>query len=146
MKDLCHVQVGSTSFAVKPEYSNINSIVGKGSYGVVVSTTHNKTHEKVAIKKIILDFDDETDLKHALREIRLLRYLKEHDNIVTLKDLSSFNEHAEIYIYMDKLDSDLHRVIQSKQSLTGEHHRYFMYQILKAVELMHDQNMIHRDL
>lgn len=89
---------------------------------------------------------DVQDAKLVLREVRLMRYLSAHRKIITIKDLSYDEEHDHLYIYMELLDSDLHRVIQSKQVLSDEHNRYFMYQILRALRYMHKQNIIHRDL
>ena len=104
------------------------------------------THQKVAIKKISHATKAEQEAKHALREIRLMRYLGVHDNIMTLKGLSMREKSDELYIVMEYADTDLHRVIQSKQLLTEEHRQYFIFQILRAVEFIHKHNVIHRDL
>ena len=47
---------------------------------------------------------------------------------------------------MDLMDSDLHRIIQSPQTLTDAHNRYFMYQLVRGVIYIHAQGIIHRDL
>jgi len=86
------------------------------------------------------------DAKHVLREVRLMRYLGVHDNIITLRGLSMRDCDDELYIVMELLDSDLHRIIQSSQSLSDAHHRYFMYQLLRGVNYLHKHNVIHRDL
>ena len=52
------------------------------------------------------------DAKHVLREVRLMRYLGVHDNIITLRGLSMRDCDDELYIVMELLDSDLHRIIQ----------------------------------
>ena len=75
-----------------------------------------------------------------------MRYLGIHDNIITLKGLSMREADDELYIVMELLDSDLHRIIQSSQSLSDAHHRYFMFQLLKGVNYLHQHNVIHRDL
>ena len=66
-------------------YSPIKAI-GKGAYGVVCSARHEGTKEKVAIKKITNAFENLTDAKRTLREVKLLRHLK-HDNIIAVKDI-----------------------------------------------------------
>lgn len=43
-------------------------------------------------------------------------------------------------------DTDLHYIIHSKQPLTDEHHKYFLYQILKGVHAIHRGHVLHRDL
>lgn len=47
---------------------------------------------------------------------------------------------------LEQMDCDLHRVIQSKQSLSLRHHKFFLRQILEAVKAMHDIGVFHRDL
>ena len=44
------------------------------------------------------------------------------------------------------MESDLHRIIYSKQELSEEHVRYFLYQILRGLKYIHSANVIHRDL
>lgn len=63
------------------------------------------------------------------------RYLGSHPNIVSLEDLFVSEHYDELYIVMELLDSDLHRIIQSPQALGDAHHRYFMFQLLKGVKV-----------
>ena len=63
------------------------------------------------------------------------RYLGSHPNIVSLEDLFVCEHYDELYIVMELLDSDLHRIIQSPQALGDAHHRYFMFQLLKGVKV-----------
>ena len=44
------------------------------------------------------------------------------------------------------METDLHRVIYSKQELTDEHIQYFIYQILRGTLYIHSSNVVHRDL
>jgi serine/threonine protein kinase len=60
-------------------------MIGTGSYGAVIDAQDTLTNRKVAIKKIS-NIMDEIDLKRALREIMILKYLK-HDNIIELYDV-----------------------------------------------------------
>eukprot|EP00752_Nemacystus_decipiens_P018401 g16504.t1 len=133
-------------FNVGPRFSNFK-VVGKGSFGEVCSALDSHQGKRVAIKKIFPMSRDVVSAKHALREIRLMRYLEPHPNIVSLEDLL-VNEHQdELYIVMELLDCDLHYVInKSNQPLDDVHHRYFMFQILKGVKFLHDNRVIHRDL
>lgn len=121
--------------------------MGSGAYGTVASFKDPVTGEKFAVKKIQNAFDDLIDAKRILREIRLLRHFN-HENIIRILDMYPPNgvEFEDIYIVTDLMETDLHRVIYSKQQLTDEHAQYFVYQILRGLKYLHSANVIHRDL
>ncbi|KAE9026950.1 hypothetical protein PF011_g2304 [Phytophthora fragariae] len=137
--------INGCSFNVDPKYQPIDAI-GQGSYGVVCSVRNSETDEKLAIKKITPMAGDEWDATHTLREIRLMRCLGAHENIISLKDLSMCKEKDELYMMMELADTDLHRLIQSSCPLTEGHIRVIMYQVLSGVKAMHDNGVLHRDL
>ncbi|XP_042046314.1 mitogen-activated protein kinase homolog MMK2-like isoform X1 [Salvia splendens] len=122
--------------------------VGRGAYGIVCAAVNSETREEVAIKKIGNAFDNRIDAKRTLREIKLLRHMN-HDNVIAIKDIirppqkESFND---VYIVYELMDTDLHHVIQSNQTLTDYHFRYFLYQILRGLKYVHSANVLHRDL
>ncbi|KAL8023040.1 putative protein kinase domain, WW domain, protein kinase-like domain superfamily [Plasmopara halstedii] len=137
--------INGCSFNVDPKYHPIDAI-GHGSYGVVCSVRNTETNEKLAIKKITPMAGDEWDATHTLREIRLMRCLGAHENIISLKDLSMCKDKDELYMMMELADTDLHRLIQSSCPLTEGHIRVIMYQVLSGVKAMHDNGVLHRDL
>lgn len=47
---------------------------------------------------------------------------------------------------MELMDCDLHRIIQSKQTLTDQHFKCFIRQILEGIKAMHSIGVLHRDL
>jgi len=102
----------------------------------------------VAIKKIPNAFDDLIDAKRIVREIRLLKFF-DHENIISLVDIVKPDARTgfpDIYIISDLMETDLHRVIYSRQELTDEHIQYFVYQALRGLLYMHTANVMHRDL
>ena len=60
--------------------------IGIGAYGVVCSAIHNKSRDKVAIKKIPRVFEALTIAKRTFREIKILKHFK-HDNIICIREI-----------------------------------------------------------
>jgi len=139
--------VNACRFLVDVKYAPLKPL-GRGAYGVVCSALDQVSNRKVAIKKVVNAFDDLIDAKRILREVKMLRHFK-HENVIGLRDLipppdeEPFND---IYIVLDFMETDLHKIIYSKNELTDEHIQYFLYQILKGMKYIHSANVIHRDL
>ncbi|EME29572.1 Extracellular signal-regulated kinase 1 [Galdieria sulphuraria] len=131
-----------------PERFKLLRPIGHGAYGIVCSAKDQVTGELAAIKKITKCFDHTTDARRILREVKLLRHFK-HENIIGLKQIlrpSSFEAFEDVYLVTELMETDLHQIIVSKQSLTEEHFQYFIYQILRALKYVHSADVLHRDL
>ncbi|KAJ1607632.1 putative MAPK [Cryptosporidium canis] len=130
-----------------PEHYKYIKKVGSGAYGCVASFYDKSRGSYIAVKKVFDAFQDLIDAKRILREIKLLRQLN-HENILGIIDLlpPESPNFEDIYIVTQLMETDLHRVIYSKQTLTNEHIQYFMYQILRGLSYLHKVNIIHRDL
>ncbi len=48
---------------------------------------------------------------------------------VDLQTPKSFADFKDVYIIFDLMDTDMHHVIYSRQRLSEEHIKYFMYQV-----------------
>jgi len=138
-------EVYGTTFNVDPRYTFCKAL-GKGAYGVVCSAKDSVNNRKVAIKKICPMAKSVYDAKHTLREIRLLRHCGQHPNVITLLDLMVDEANDELYIGMECMDTDLHRIIQSSQKLSISHHKHFMYQLILGIDFLHSHGILHRDL
>jgi mitogen-activated protein kinase 1/3 len=91
---------------------------------------------KVAIKKVPNAFEDLIDAKRILREIKLLKYF-DHENIISLLDVPRPETRVgynDIYIVTDLMETDLHRVIYSKQVLKNKI-KLFIYIIIFYIYL-----------
>lgn len=44
------------------------------------------------------------------------------------------------------METDLHRIIYSRQPLSIDHIQYFIYQLLRGLKYIHSANVLHRDL
>merc|ERR1712127_942240 len=76
---------GSAIFDVGKEYT-IRKLVGQGAFGCVVAA-ERANGEKVAIKKVANTGSDKTATKRLLRELRFLRHLRGHPNVITVEDV-----------------------------------------------------------
>lgn len=123
-------------------------LLGKGSYGAVCSATHIPSGKKVAIKKMEGVFEDETDCKRILREVKLLRRMK-HPYVVELFDVIEPNDRDgfdTLYIVLEFAESDLKKVIKSAIHLQLLHIKTVVYNIICAVKYIHSADVLHRDL
>ncbi|KAK7087672.1 uncharacterized protein [Littorina saxatilis] len=151
--DLIRKNLAKRSLQVKFDLDNTGyqpiEKIGIGAYGVVCSAIYKKTSDKVAIKKIPCVFDALAVAKRTYREIKILKHFK-HDNIIAIREIlkpkESYHDFQDVYVVFDLMESDLHRIIYSKQPLTEEHIRYFLYQILRGLKYIHSANVVHRDL
>ncbi|KAF1325655.1 Cmgc/mapk protein kinase, partial [Globisporangium splendens] len=136
-----------TVFDVPKKYHLIK-VVGSGTYGEVIAASDVESGTTVAIKKITNAFAELPDTKRLLRELCLLRQLA-HPNLIRLYDVLRPERLCyleDIYLVTDLMETDLHRVIHSTQTLTDEHVAYFMRQILRALAYLHSADILHRDL
>jgi len=146
-------KIRNTTFVVDPQYDIIKAI-GLGAYGLVCSAKDTEKNRYCAIKKIPKLFDDLIDGKRVLRELKIMRHLGRHPNIVELFDVlqpcedtpRELETFTDVYVVAALMDTDLHLILKSKQKLTFEHHAYFVYQMLRGTAYVHSAGVIHRDL
>ena len=139
--------VSGINFKIDERYK-VKKRSGIGSYSIVCSCYDKKESRNVAIKKISNAFDDINDARRIFREMKLLRYFN-HDNIIPLLDIQKPDNktgYNDVYIITELMETDLHRVIYSRQELSDEHIQYFIYQILRGVLFLHSAGVVHRDL
>lgn len=137
-------EIRTTKFTVPTRYMPLKRRpIGSGAYGMVIAARDTVAGEDVAIKKISNVFADLLNAKRTLREIMLLRRF-EHESILTCMDV--FDEGEDIYIVSDLMETDLQRIISSKQDLSDEHCQFFLWQALRGLKYVHSSSVIHRDL
>lgn len=130
----------------------LTSKIGRGSHGLICSSTYSETNEEttVAIKKIPNAFANKQSCKRTLRELKLLRHLRGHPNIVWLfdTDIVFYPNGAlnGVYLYEELMECDLYQILRSGQHLEDSHFQSFIYQILCALKYIHSADVLHCDL
>ncbi|XP_045363873.2 cyclin-dependent kinase-like 3 isoform X4 [Camelus bactrianus] len=117
--------------------------VGEGSYGTVMKCKHKDTGQIVAIK-IFYEKPEKSVNKIAAREIKFLKQFH-HENLVNLIEV--FRQKRKIHVVFEFID---HTVLDELQhychGLESKRLRKYLFQILRAIEYLHNNNIIHRDI
>ncbi len=133
--------------SARRDYTNIK-LIGSGAYSVVARAVETASGETVAIKRIAEVFYDAQEAKKVLREIRLLRDFA-HPNVISLRSLAkpaNMETFDDIFMVTEFMESDLRKIIKSKQPLEAEKVRSFMAQLCAGLTHVHAISGIHRDL
>jgi len=136
-----------TDWEVGKDYE-CQKLLGSGSYGSVAMAIHKPTKTKVAIKKMEGVFEDETDCKRILREVKILRRM-DHPYVVKLFDIiepKDYDTFDALYIVLEYAESDLKKVVKSAIHLQLLHIKTVTYNLLCAVKYIHSCHVLHRDL
>lgn len=107
-------------------------------------------YQIVAIKKVKNIFENDIYAHRILREIRLLRILKGHKNIIKLKGImrpSNVKDFKSLNLVSEYCTQNLMNVIRyNADQMNTDHIKYLSYEIMKGVLYMHSKGIIHRDL
>ncbi len=107
--------------------------LGHGAYGICFKVQCLRTNRILCLKKCFEAFGSSTDAQRCYREIMILMQLRGHQNVINLENVMKANNHKDIYLVTDYMESDLHAVIRGK-ILAEVHKQYVVYQIAKALK------------
>lgn len=127
-----------------PSHLRVKRQLGRGAYGTVHLCEDVRDGAQVAVKHVK---NAARHGKSILREVRLLARLK-HDNLLHLLDFPAVTgpDFEDVFLVLPYFPADLHKVIQSRQTLSNKHVQVIICQILRALAYLHAAGVAHRDL
>ncbi|XP_071697897.1 CDPK-related kinase 5-like [Rutidosis leptorrhynchoides] len=132
------------------EQYEVGEEVGRGHFGYTVTATSKSgtnIGQKVAVKVI-----PKAKMKTAIaiedvrREVKILRALSIHGNIVDFYD--AFEDNDNVYLVMELCEGGelLERILTRRGEFSEDESKNIMVQILNVVAFCHLQGVVHRDL
>ncbi|RLV96510.1 Serine/threonine-protein kinase svkA [Spathaspora sp. JA1] len=134
------------------EYVSINSAddlevyeeVGRGGFGIVYRGIIKHTQQEVAIKQIDLE-NDTSDINEIVKEIQIISECKASPQITHY--YTSFVRNYKLWVIMEYIDGGSIFDILKPGGISDEQTiSIIIKQILLALQYLHNQGKIHRDL
>jgi serine/threonine kinase 38 len=120
-------------------------IIGRGAFGEVRICKNKETSDVVAIKKMK---KKEMLMKNQIAHVRAEKDILSNANIPWIVELKcSFQDVNNLYLVMEYLPGgDLMNLLIKKDILSEDESRFYMGEMILAIEAVHKLNYIHRDL
>jgi len=122
-------------------FYEIGDQLGSGAYSVVVKATEKHSGRDWAIKIVDKNSTGMADMRGELSVMSKLN----HDNIVTFKEV--FDHPEGFYVVLELISGGelFDRIIELKR-FTEKDAAQTMIQAFRAIDHMHDVNLVHRDI
>jgi serine/threonine protein kinase len=134
------------------EKYRIKNFIAEGSIATVWSAENiEANNSKVAVKHISFADASVELLKRTCREIKLLKFLSDYDQIITLYDVVGYmdsdnNNIVEVFLVLEYMQEDLSYYIKHSPVLSLDTVKKITAQILTGLYIIHKQDIIHRDI
>jgi serine/threonine protein kinase len=134
----------SNSTALMDMYM-VGKIVGVGSYGKVRAAWHRLTGQKVAIKTYDKSkLKDPEHWKRVQSEIKIMEQVS-HPRIARMYE--AVETPKRMHLIMECLDGgNLCSYVKSKRRLSEDESRRIFFQLVQALDVLHQSCVIHRDI
>ncbi|XP_020242839.1 casein kinase II subunit alpha-like [Asparagus officinalis] len=113
--------------------------VGRGKYSEVFEGVHSTNEEKCVIKIL-----KPVKKKKVKREVKILQNLCGGPNIVSLLDIVRDQQSKTFSLIFEFVNNTEFKVLYP--TLTDYDVRYYIYELLKALDYCHSQGIMHRDV
>jgi protein kinase len=123
-------------------------VIGDGTYGTVYKGLNIETGEQVAIKKLKMKLKTWQECME-LKEVKALSKLKNHTNIIKLKEVVR-ESNSDVFLIFEYADCNLYQYMEAAKK-KGENIpefkiREFIKQITNGLAHTHSNGYFHRDL
>lgn len=127
------------------ENYDIGQLLGRGGFASVYRAYHRRSRQEIAIKIINKMKIHEMNINHRVQNEILLHIPLEHENIVHA--WHAFEDEENIYIVMELCSGgNLYKLLKKRGKMSESEAVAVIRQLLQALEYLHSNNIIHRDL
>ncbi|XP_017010743.2 dual specificity protein kinase TTK [Drosophila takahashii] len=136
----------STVLRIKNHEYTIAKKLGCGGSSSVYLARRSDSGDEFALKVVDLQADPQV-VQGYLNETKLLAKLQGNVCVVALYDYQLVREESKLYMVMEKGDCDLNKILQSYTTTLPLYSLMnILYQMLQAVNYIHQNGVIHSDL
>ncbi|EGT57890.1 hypothetical protein CAEBREN_05553 [Caenorhabditis brenneri] len=129
--------------SIGPDDFELLKVVGKGGYGKVFQARKRDDRQIYALK-VVKKPTKKKDLKHLEDERKVLEHVK---SPFLCEMMFSFEVENKLYLVLEFLPGgELFTLLNKKTQLDEEASRFYLAEITLALEHLHDNNVIYRDL
>ncbi|KAM7541116.1 hypothetical protein Aperf_G00000044698 [Anoplocephala perfoliata] len=121
----------------------LESVLGSGASGTVRLAHNKKTKEPVAIKIMNLTKQPNRDL--IISEIQVMEHTR-HENIVNYIESFLLKSEDELWVVIEYLDGGPLTDVVTETVMEGPLIAAVVRECLKAINFLHEKNIIHRDI
>lgn len=90
---------------------------------------------------------DSLEKVKKLKEIQALNILSSHENIIKMIEALYDEPSGKLALVFELMDMNMYESLKNKKNpLTFQKIKFYMFQVLRAIEFMHRKGIFHRDI